>query len=703
MPEIKLKHLVDRNFLEYASYVIKDRAIPHIDDGLKPVQRRILHTLHEVDDGKFHKVANIVGHTMRYHPHGDASIEDALTNLAQKDFFIDKQGNFGNIVTGDPASAARYIECRLTPLARETLFNPDITKYIDSYDGRNKEPLCLSSKLPSLLMLGVEGIAVGLSTKIFPHNFIELLEAQISILKKKDFEIFPDFIQGGLVDISQYQKGRGKIKVRAKIEIPDSKTLLIKEIPFGTNTEALIESIQEAINKGKLKISSINDFTTEHVEIELKIGHGAYAKDILPRLFLYTNCEMSLTSNPIVIKDERPIEVDAHEILIHNTNKLVSIQEQELNFKLVKLNNKLRDRIILKIFIQNKLYQCFEKANDFDEMKNLLQKSFEPFLEEIIGTLSDSDIDKLLSIPIKRISKFDLEKTSAELDEIQKEIKETQNNLDNITEFSIDYIKSLIKKYKKFHPRRTTIVDKFDSIDVKNVAVQDLKVFYDKNNNYLGLEVKNGESVSCSSFDKVVLFYKNGEYKIIEIPNKLFLGNDIYYYNRQDKDQVFSVIYFDPKAKVYFMKRFNISQFILNKVYKYIPDDCKVLFFSWEENPIVQINYEPKKKAKLKSEYIHLGRLLVKSVSSIGNQLATRLIKKDIEQIRDESVLELFNSDSEAIRLKAEYEFQPSLIPIDDIEDEFDTPKFKQLEIIKTKPEEEIQLHLPLIDDNEEN
>jgi len=692
MSEIKLKNLVDRNFMEYASYVIKDRAIPHIDDGLKPVQRRILHTLHEVDDGKFHKVANIVGHTMRYHPHGDASIEDALTNLAQKNFFIDMQGNFGNVITGDPASAARYIECRLTPLARETLFNPDITEYINSYDGRNKEPVCLTSKLPSLLMLGVEGIAVGLSTKIFPHNFIELLEAQIKILKDKEFEIFPDFVQGGFVDISQYQRGRGKIKVRAKIDVVDSKTLLIKEIPFGTNTESLIESIQEAINKGKLKISSINDYTTDSVEIELKIGHGTYAKDILPRLYLYTNCEISLTSNPTVIKDERPIEVDVNEILTHNTNKTLSILEMELKFKLIKLKNKLRDRTILKIFIENKLYLCLEKASDFDEMREFLQKSFKPFLSEVIENISESDIDNLLSIPIKRISKFDLEKTALEVEEIQKSIIETQENLNNITEFTVEYFKNLIKKHKKFHPRRTTIVDKFDSIDVKIVAVQDLKLFYDKNTNYLGLEVKTGESIACSSFDKVILFYKNGEYKIIEIPNKLFIANDIYYLNTQNKEQVFTVIYYDPKTKIYFMKRFNISQFILNKVYKYVPDGCNVLFFSVEENPIVQVNYEYRKKAKLRSEYIHLGRLLVKSVSSIGNQLATRPILKKcgILEIKDDEVFELFNSDTELVRTKAEYE-EPTLIPIDDIEDEFDTPKFKHLEEIKTKPKEEIQ------------
>ncbi|RYX92315.1 DNA topoisomerase IV subunit A, partial [bacterium] len=283
-----LKSLMDVNFLGYASYVIKERAIPHIDDGLKPVQRRILHTLSEVDDGKYHKVANIVGHTMRYHPHGDASIGDALVHVAQKNYFIDQQGNFGNIITGDPASAARYIECKLSHLAQETMFNKEITEYVESYDGRNKEPVVLPSKVPYLLMAGVEGIAVGLSTKILPHNFNELIEAQIKILKGQEFEVFPDFQQGGLIDVTDYQRGKGKVKIRAKVEVADNKTLVIKEIPYGTTTESIIASVESAISRGKLKISTINDYTAENVEIELKMGHGINAQDILPRLFLYT-------------------------------------------------------------------------------------------------------------------------------------------------------------------------------------------------------------------------------------------------------------------------------------------------------------------------------------------------------------------------------------------------------------------------------
>lgn len=636
-----LKALMDENFLGYASYVIKERAIPHIDDGLKPVQRRILHTLSEVDDGKYHKVANIVGHTMRYHPHGDASIEDALINVAQKNYFIDQQGNFGNIITGDPASAARYIECRLSPLAQETLFNKEITEYVDSYDGRNKEPVVLPSKLPSLLMSGVEGIAVGLSTKILPHNFNELIEAQIKILKGQDFEIYPDFQQGGSIDISDYQKGKGKIKVRAKVEITDNKTMVIKEIPFGTTTESLIASIENAITRGKLKISQINDFTAETVEIELKMGHGVNSQDVYERLFLYTDCESTISSNVVVIKDHNPIETDVNQILIHNTDKLVYILESELKFNLEKLKNKLHDRKITKIFIQNKLYLNIEKAESYEELEIILKEALEPYEKEFDREVSNDDIEKLLSIPVKRISKFDMNKTLTEMREIESDIKDTEENLSTINYYSIRYLKDLLKKYGKFYPRKTTI-DTFESIDITKVAVQDVKVGYDDKTNYFGTEVKDSEPLLCSSYDKILLFLKNGEYKVINIPDKLFIEGKLLAYNKQSSLKQTTVVYYEESTGIHYMKRFVINKFILDKVYRFIPENAKIVYFSQDENPVIEVEYTPLKRSKITKEYFHLGRLLVKSVSSIGNQLATRPIAKLKNAKKD--IVEMFES-----------------------------------------------------------
>lgn len=664
MSTLSLNSLMGYNFIGYASYVIKERAIPHIDDGLKPVQRRILHTLAEVDDGKYHKVANIVGHTMRYHPHGDASIEDALVNIAQKNFFIEQQGNFGNVITGDPASAARYIECRLSPLARETLFNKEITEYVDSYDGRNKEPICLPAKIPSLLMLGAEGIAVGLATKILPHNFIELLESQIKILKGESFEIYPDFAHGGLIDITDYDNGRGKLRLRARVEVVDNKTILIREIPFSTTTESVIASIENAITRGKLKISSINDFTTDKVEIELKIGHGATAQDILPRLFLYSDCEISISSNIVVIKDNMPFETNVKEILEHNTGKLVEILKTELQANLFKLMEKLHERLVTKVFIENKLYLVLEKAESFDEVEGLLTQELEPFKELFARAVTPADIDRLVSMPIKRISKFDMKKTLEEIALTQEEIDITNTNLNNIINYTIKYLKDLIKKYGKNSPRRTQI-EKFESIDITKVAVLDIKVGYDKKTNYLGTEVKAEDIVQCSSFDKILIFFKNGEYKIVNIPEKLFLENKVLSFDRQSTLKPISVVYLDTTTGIYFMKRFVIRQFILDKVYQFIPEGCKLVYFSEDPEPVIQVDYAVLKRSKITTEYFNLGRLLVKSVTSIGNQLATRPITKISEAKK--SIVTLFKDQPEdLVKLKPPAEEQPSLFDVNE-------------------------------------
>lgn len=658
----ELKYLIDDNFLGYASYVIKERAIPDIDDGLKPVQRRILHSLHEVDDGKYHKVANIVGHTMRYHPHGDASIGEALVHIAQKNFFIDQQGNFGNVITGDPASAARYIECKISNLAKETLFNNEITEYIDSYDGRNKEPVVFPAKIPLLLMCGVEGIAVGLATKIMPHNFIELLEAQIKIIKGEDFEIYPDFIHGGVIDVSDYQSGMGKIKVRAKIEIADNKTLLIKEIPFGTTTESIIASIENAINKGKLKISTINDFTAETVEIELKIGHGATAENILPRLFLYTDCENVISSNVVVIKNGHPIETDVKEILKHNTSKLIEILGRELTSNLKKLTVKLHERTITSIFIQNKFYLLLEQADNVNEIEKLILKAFDNYKEQLIFPITASDVDKLLSIPIKRISKFDLAKTFEEIEEINKERAKIQYNLENINKYSIKYIDNLIKKYKDIYVRKTDI-ERFESIDIFRVAVMDLKVGYDKKTNYLGSEVKSDFLIQCSSFDKILLFFKNGEYKVINIPEKLFIEGKILEILKQAELKTVCLIYMEEDSGIHYMKKFVVNKFILDKVYRFIPEKTKLVYFSTEENPVVQVDYSYQKRAKVSTEYLHLGRLLTKSVTAMGNQVSSKPILK-ISNAKKSIANMFLEHPPEVMRLKPPSEEPPSLFEI---------------------------------------
>jgi topoisomerase IV subunit A len=624
-PTTALKRLMDSNFMEYASYVIKDRAIPFLEDGLKPVQRRILHTLHEVDDGKFHKVANIVGHTMRYHPHGDASIEAALVNMAQKMYLIEQQGNFGNPLTGDPASAARYIECRLSDLAREGLFQPEITEYADSYDGRNKEPVVLPSKLPLLLMTGVEGIAVGLSTRILPHNFIELLEAQIAILKHEDYTIYPDFLQGGLLDVSQYQKGMGRLRIRARIEVKDPRTLVIREVPFGTNTESLIGSIEAAAHKGKLKIASINDFTTEEVEIEVRTRQGADAHELLPQLYLYTDCENPVSVNAIVIRDQHPVEMNVNQILEANTALLENVLQRELQVLLDKLRRKYRDLMLVQIFIENKIYQALEEADDLDVLKVMLRNTLEPMLDEQFIPIPEESIDKLLNIPIRRISRFDSNKANEELGKIADHMQETRKKLARMTEVTIEYLEALIKKYKFKYPRRT-MISSFDTVDIAEVAVQDIKVGFDAENSYVGSDIRSEQPILCSSFDKLLFFFKDGGYRVIDIPEKLFIEEKVLALDRQNNLPEVSVIYKDHE-EIYYMKRFQVSKFILNKDYRFIPEDAKLLFFSTEPEPLVQLIFKPKARTRVSEQLVDFSKMRLKSVSSKGNKVTDREIK----------------------------------------------------------------------------
>src|SRR5580700_6450743 len=440
LPEDPLRELIDENFIQYASYVIRDRAIPQLEDGLKPVQRRILHALYEKDDGRFNKVANIVGHAMQYHPHGDTSIEDAVVNLTNKSDLIEGQGNFGNIFTGDPPAASRYIECRLTELARHEVFNPKLTAYTPSYDGRNREPLILPSKLPLLLMLGSEGIAVGLSTRVLPHNFIELLKAQVAILQDKRFKLLPDFPQGGLMDATEYHRGNGKIKLRAKIEKRDTNKLVIREIPFSTTTESVIGSIEEAARKRRIKIRSISDFTAAQVEILVTLSPGEDPQKAIAGLYHFSQCEVTIHSNIVVIRGERPVQMDVEEVIRFNTEQLVSRLKQELEIRQEELLDDLHWKSLIQLFIENRIYKRIEECETYEGVQQAVLKGLQPFRRRLTRDVTIEDVEMLLSLQIKRISKFDLKKNEEDKVKIKLELKEVERHLKTLTNYAIDYL-----------------------------------------------------------------------------------------------------------------------------------------------------------------------------------------------------------------------------------------------------------------------
>lgn len=516
----KLHQLFDQNFLEYTSYVIKERAIPDINDGFKPVQRRLLQTLHNMDDGRFHKVANVVGETMKLHPHGDASIFAALVNLANKGFLIDRQGNFGNIFTGDQASAARYIECRLSPLAREVLFNKDLTEYEESYDGRMMEPLTLPAKIPVLLLQGADGIAVGMATKILPHNFCELLEAQKKILQGEEFEIYPDFQQKGLVDVSQYEHGNGKIRCRARIEELNEKTIVIREIPYTTTTESLIESVERAAKSGKIKISSIDDYTAEEVEIEIKLARGIYAKDTITALYAFTDCEVSISPNLTLIRDKTPMTSTVEEVLRYNTEKLHNDLTHELEIDLERQLDKLHARKLEQIFIEERLYKDIEEETSVKAITGRIFASLAPFADQLIRSVSDEDVDRLLEIRIKRISRYDINRQLKEIRAIEKEIEAVRKNLKDTVGFTISFLDSLLERYGKFFPRTTEIAE-FTEVSARNIAVANLLVGYHRESGFLGHAIKaedekNDLFVPCSEYDRLLLIFSNGPISMME-------------------------------------------------------------------------------------------------------------------------------------------------------------------------------------------
>ncbi len=624
-----LKQLVDFNFLQYATYVICDRAIPTLEDGLKPVQRRIMHALKEKDDGRFIKVANIVGHTMQYHPHGDASIADALVTLTNKRYLIEGQGNYGNIFTGDRAAASRYIECRLTELARKELFNKDLTEWIASYDGRNKEPVTLPCKLPLMLMLGADGIAVGLSTSILPHNFIELLEAQVEILREKkrtpvELNLLPDFQTGGLMDVSEYNKGNGKVKLRAKIELRKNNRLVITEVPHGTTTESLTASIEDAVKKKKVPVRAIDDFTAEKVEIELTLTQGAVQEKAIQSLYAFTKCETSVSSRLICLRDKRPVEMTVDEVLRFNTRQLLEILDGELNLRKAKLLDDFHNKTLVQIFVENRIYKKIEQCKTYEAVVKAIYKGLEPFKKQLRRPIIDDDIEMLLGVRIKRISLFDIEKNRKDIDDILAELAEVEKNLKGLNGYAIRYIKRLIKEYKNQYPRRTEAAS-FKEVEVRELTATELQIKRDENG-YIGTNVKGETILECSSLDKLLVVWSNGKYKVMPPPEKLFVDDSLERCEVFNREKQFTAVYTD--ARITYLKRFQFGGVIMNKEYYCSQGEKSKLQLFVDGTPEgIYVKYNKAKGQRIYQQRFSPADIAVKGVKSRGNRMTTKSIK----------------------------------------------------------------------------
>ena len=622
-----LRRMIDQNFLEYASYVICDRAIPAMEDGLKPVQRRILWSLHENDDGRFTKVANIVGHSMQYHPHGDASIADALINLTNKRYLIEGQGNFGNPITGDPAAASRYIECRLTDLARKQIFNDDLTPFVPNYDGRRKEPITLPSKLPLLLMLGAEGIAVGMSTRVLPHNFCELIEAQIAMMQKKPFTLYPDFFQGASMDVSDYDDGNGKIKLRAKFERDQRARLVIREIPFGTTTESIINSIEDAVRKKKVPVRAINDFTAEQVEIELLLSPGTKPEKAIQALYAFTACEHSISARAVVIREDRPVDSNVSEILHANTEQTISLLRQELELRKHNLEESLQQKTLVQIFIENRIYKEIESCKTAADVRAAIYAGLEPFRERLLRPVTDDDIEMLLGVRIRRISLFDIEKHRKEIDGILKELDAVEKHLKQLKRYVVRYLKDLLKIYGKEYPRKTEITT-FGDIEVRELTATELKINFDSDRGYIGHGVNGDTLFSCSSYDKIVVFSKDGRYWVLPPPERFFVVGELERVEIWDRDKVYTLVYHDKKSGFTYMKRFATGGTIQEKEYRCAPEHASVLLL--QEDPVenIYVKYKPSKGQRIHQQAFQPQSVAVKSAKAKGNQMTSKRIAR---------------------------------------------------------------------------
>ena len=636
-------------FLDYASYVILERAVPQIEDGLKPVQRRLLHAMKKMDDGRFHKVANIIGQTMQYHPHGDAAIGDALINLGQKDLLIETQGNWGDVRTGDKAAAPRYIEARLSSFALEVSFNNDITNWQISYDGRKKEPIFLPMKFPLLLAQGVEGIAVGLSTKIMPHNFIELIKSSISILKDNPFKIFPDFQTGGIADFSNYNQGKkgGKIRLRSIIETKDKKTLIIKTIPYSVSTSSLIDSIIKANENGKIKIKKVEDNTAEKIEIVVHLTLGVSPQVTIDALYAFTNCEISLSPNCCVIVDNKPNFISVNKMLRICTENTVQLLKKELELLKNKLLEKWHFATLEKIFIENKIYRQIEECETWESILKTIDKALIPYKNILKNQITKDDIGRLTEIKIKRISKFNSNKANDDIASLENDIKEVNTNLNNIIIYSIKYFESILKKYSKGRERKTEISN-FDSISARRVVIANKKLYVNKKEGFIGYNLKKDEFISdCSDIDNIIVFLKSGKYKVVKIEPKLFIGKNIIHasiWKKNEKHMIYNVIYFQGLSKISYVKRFAVTSVVKDREYDITSGDKnnKLLYFTANpnsESEIVSITLDSKAKTRNKSFDFDFSSILIKGRNSKGNILSKHPIKRVVQKSRGESTL----------------------------------------------------------------
>ena len=620
-------------FLDYASYVILERAVPNIEDGFKPVQRRIMHSMKRMDDGRYNKVANIVGHTMQFHPHGDASIGDALVQLGQKDLLVDTQGNWGNILTGDKAAAPRYIEARLSKFALDTVFNPKTTEWQLSYDGRNKEPISLPVKYPLLLAQGAEGIAVGLSSKILPHNFVEICDAAISYLHGQEFHLYPDFQTGGSIDVGKYNDGQrgGVLKVRAKIEKLDQKTLVIRELPFSKTVGTLIESITKAIEKGKIKAKRVDDLTSAQVEIQIHLMPGVSSDKTLDALYAFTDCEINISPNCCVIADQKPQFLTVSDVLIHNVERTKDLIRQELEIRKNELLEQLHFFSLEKIFIEERIYKDkkFEQAPTIDAVCEHIDERLTPYYPSLVREVTKDDILRLLEIKMQRILKFNKDKADELMARIKAEIEDIDRDLANLVEVTANWFQFLKDKYGKDHPRLTEIRN-FDTIEATKVAEANQKLYINRNDGFIGTGLKKDEFVcNCSDIDDIIIFYKDGKYKVIRVAEKVFVGKNVMHlsvFKKNDSRTIYNAVYRDGKKGWYFIKRFNVTSMTRDKEYDLTQGTpgSKVMYFTANPNgeaEIIKVTLDPNPRLKKIFADKDFSEIMIKGRASKGNLL----------------------------------------------------------------------------------
>jgi topoisomerase-4 subunit A len=637
-----LENLYEHWFLDYASYVILDRAVPYYEDGLKPVQRRILHTLYEMNksDERMHKVANIVGRTMQYHPHGDASIGDALVNMGQKKLLLDTQGNWGNLITGDAAAAPRYIEGRLSTFALEVLFNPETTEWVPNYDGRSKEPVCLPAKFPLLLAQGAEGIAVALSTTVLPHNFCELCEASISALKNKKFELYPDFSTGGIIDVSNYSDGLrgGRVKVRALIEKLDSKTLVIKQIPFGTTTVSLMDSITKANEKGKIKIKKVDDHTSASVELVVHLQPGSDPQTVIDALYAFTDCEKSIATNNCVIVDGKPQFLGSTEILKKSAEHTKSLLEWELKNKMNNLQGRWHIISLEKIFVEKEIYEVIKKAHSKEEMISLVGDGLKPYTKKLRRKVETEDILKLVEMPVRRISLFDQKKASELLKEIDAQIEETEYNLEHLTDYAVNWFKNLLKKYGTGRERKSELAE-FGKVSAVHVALSNQKLYAHRKEGFVGTGLKKEEYLfDVSEYDDLIAFCGDGTFKIFKVSDKAFIGKDIWLvekFNKDDTRRIYNALYQEGKDGPAYIKRFKIGGITREKIYTVGKDSSRLLWLTSNPNgeaESVTVFLKPRPRTKLEIP-VDFSEVLVKGRDAIGN-IVTKYAVKNVKILK---------------------------------------------------------------------